>query len=541
MATQNIHAQLIQNAAAAFQRGAWNEAAGLCQQVMSQFGEDANALMILGVIRMEGGDPAGAIEYLERARELMPNHIHALVNLGTAYRAVGRLHEARIVLEAALQVDRRFAIAHNNLGNVLLDIGDRENAKKEYERAVVAQPNYAEPIAGLARIAEEEHRLDDARRLSERALRLAPQNVPAQLTRSRVALREGDAAQAAAALETLLRGGSPTPTNRVIGEGYLGEAYDKLGRVDDAFAAFSRANAIQHSQHIQAFGTDRGPMAPETVRRLTDFVLATDLSTWCEAPPVSGKNPVFLIGFPRSGTTLLDQILASHPQITTLEERDTLFDATDALIRPGEGFERWATLPASEIERLRALYWQQVATGMSGAPIRQVFVDKLPLNAIFLPIIHRLFPAAKIILAIRDPRDVVLSCFQQRFGLNAAMFQLLKLDSATAYYDGVMGLVEASRAKLPLDLHMVKYEALVGDFDATVRALLAFLGLDWNDAVRGYAETAKKRAIGTPSAAQVVLPIYGSAEGKWRSYRHFLAPHLPRLETWVRTYGYLPS
>src|SRR6185503_8173112 len=110
----------------------------------------------------------------------------------------------------------------------------------------------------------------------------------------------------------------------------------------------------------------------------------------------------------------------------------------------------------------------------------------------------------------------------QRFGMNHAMFQMLTLDSAVGYYDAVMALVDASRTKLPLDLHVVKYESVVADFDAAVRELLAFLGLDWNDAVRDFATTAKKRAIGTPSATQVVRPIYGSAQGKWRNYRRYL-------------------
>jgi hypothetical protein len=224
-----------------------------------------------------------------------------------------------------------------------------------------------------------------------------------------------------------------------------------------------------------------------------------------------------------------------------LEERDTLAGPAEALFKPGEGFERWASLSGAEIERLRTLYWQQVNAGLAGAATKDVFVDKLPLNAIYLPLIYRLFPTARIILAIRDPRDVVLSCYQQRFGMNPAMFQLLKLDSAVAYYDAVMKLVQVSREKLPLSLHEVRYESVVSDFDATIGALLEFLGLVWDDAVRDYAATAKRRTIGTPSAVQVVQPLYGSAQGKWRNYRRFLEPHLGALEPWVRTFGYAPS
>jgi hypothetical protein len=121
--------------------------------------------------------------------------------------------------------------------------------------------------------------------------------------------------------------------------------------------------------------------------------------------------------------------------------------------------------------------------------------------------------------------------------MNAAMFQLLKLDTAAAYYDAVMRLVRAARAKLPLAMHDVKYEAVVGDFDRTVEGVLTFLGLPWDDAVRRYAETAKARAIGTPSATQVVQPLYGTSRGKWRSYRRFMEPVLPILEPWVAAFG----
>jgi tetratricopeptide (TPR) repeat protein len=536
----NSNAELIQRAAAAFQRSAWAEAAQCCELALRQFGEDANALMILGTIEMQNGDVARAIVHYERARAAMPTHIHVLVNLGSAYREVGRLRDARDVLEKAVQVDRRFAIAHNNLGNVLLDLGDREAAKGEYEQAMAVQPDYAEPVAALARIAEEEHRLDDARRLSERALFLAPQNVLARLIRARTELRDGDPAQARGMLEALLRE-APTHTNRVVAEGYLGEACDKLGRYDDAFAAFARANDLQLAQHAAANAMDQGPMAPQTVTKLTAFVAATDLATWREAPPLNEAAPVFLIGFPRSGTTLLDQILASHPQITTLEERDTLVVLADALIASGHDFERWPTLPAHDIEQLRAAYWEHVAAGLRGAPMESVFVDKQPLNSVLLPLIYRLFPTAKILLAIRDPRDVLLSCFQQRFGMNAAMFQLLQLDTAAAYYDSIMSLVRASRKKFPLRMHEVKYETLVDAFEATVRGLLDFLEVPWDDAVLSYAETARKRTIGTPSAAQVVQPIYASSRGKWRNYRDHLEPHLARLEPWVTAFGYEPS
>lgn len=139
---------------------------------------------------------------------------------------------------------------------------------------------------------------------------------------------------------------------------------------------------------------------------------------------------------------------------------------------------------------------------------------------------------------LRDPRDVVLSCYQQRFSMNVAMYQLLRLDTACAYYDLVMRLLEVSRGKLPLQLYTVKYEDLIADFDHTVRGLLGFLELEWCEQVTRYAETARKRSIATPSHAQVVRPLYASARGKWLHYREFLEPCLPALAPWVRSLGY---
>jgi len=528
---------LMQRAVAALQRGAWGEAADLAQTVLQRFGPDVNALMVLAAVRTQAGDPRGAIELYERARVLAPDHVHLLVNLAAAYRAAANLPEARRALEAALRAEPRFAVAHNNLGNMLSDLGERAAALKSYERACALDPRYADPVAGLARMAEEEHRLGDARQFAERALRLAPHHVLAALTLARTLFRQDEPSAAATMLETLLTSGALSPTNRILAHGYLGEAYDSLARYEEAFAAFSEANALQHAQYASACAGERGPLAPASIARLTQLLEQAHPDAWSPAPPAA-RVPVFLLGFPRSGTTLLDQILASHPDVTTLEERDNLIDAARDLLSTERSFQSWSTLTAEEIERLRSLYWRRVQSGAAPGPLRRVFIDKQPMNAALLPLIHRLFPSAPVILALRDPRDVVVSCYQQRFGMNVAMYQLLRLDTASAYYDLVMRLVAVSRAKLPLRVHPVKYEGIVGDFETTVRELLAFLGLGWDEGVRAYAATARRRTIGTPSAAQVVRPLYGSARGKWRHYAQHLGPCMPLLAPWVEAFGY---
>ena len=528
--------ELIQRAVAALQRGALDEAAELATSALQRFGPEANALMVLATVRAERADSQGAIDLYERARALMPTHIHVLVNLAALYRASGRLQDARAALEQGLQVDPRFAIAHHNLGNVLADLGEGSAAQRAYERAAALDPRYPEPVASLAWHAQEEHRLAEARNLAERALLLAPHNALAQLTLARVKLRDHEPAAVLALCQSLLGQGALSVTNRIIAQGSLAEAYDQLERFDEAFIAYTSANELQREQWAPMLAEARGVLSPAGIERLATFVARADCRAWSPAPDTGG-SPTFLVGFPRSGTTLLEQILASHPQVATLEEKDTLHEIASELMGSDGALQRWASLAGAEIERLRTAYWQRVHTFLS-PPHRAVFVDKQPLNAVMLPLIHRLFPKARIILALRDPRDVVLSCFQQRFGMNEAMYQLLRLDTATHYYDAVMRLVQLSREKFPLRVHVIKYEDVLADFEGSIRSAMGFLGLDWDDSLRSYADTARRRTINTPSASQVVRPLYRVAHGKWRRYRRFLEPHLAALAPWVDEFGY---
>jgi hypothetical protein len=191
----------------------------------------------------------------------------------------------------------------------------------------------------------------------------------------------------------------------------------------------------------------------------------------------------------------------------------------------------------ADLEPYRGGYWRWVkATGR--APAGKVFVDKLPLHSIRLALIARLFPEARILFALRDPRDVVLSCFRRSFRVNAAMYEFVTLDGAARFYDAVMELATLSRERFPLDLAEARYEHLVGDFDGEVARLCAFMGLDWDPAMRDFADAARKRVIRTPSAAQVRRGLYATGREQWRRYAAELAAVEPVLAPWIALYGY---
>jgi len=269
---------------------------------------------------------------------------------------------------------------------------------------------------------------------------------------------------------------------------------------------------------------------------MTEFAKKLDLSRY-EDVTTPTPAPVFLIGFPRSGTTLLDQILSSHSQIVCLEEKEFLTDALSQILASGVGLDRLATLSADDISTVRRAYWERVQLAAPTSP-SAVIIDKMPLHVTLAPILRIIFPEARYIFALRDPRDVILSCYQQHFKLNAAMEQFLQLETAAALYDAVMQLWLTCRERLRLRFCEVRYEDVVADLEREGRRLAAFLDLEFESGMLDHRSTALKRLILTPSAQQVIEPIYARSVGRWRRYEAHLRPVLPVLNTWASRLGY---
>jgi hypothetical protein len=279
----------------------------------------------------------------------------------------------------------------------------------------------------------------------------------------------------------------------------------------------------------------------ETADRITAFVNASSPDSWTrptdEARSGSGpKSHVFLLGFARSGTTLLEQVFASHPDVVALEEQDLLAEAANTLLTGDAGLRKLATLTAKEIGDYRDGYWRRLkALGLDVEG--KVFIDKLPMNTLKLPLIAQLFPDAKIIFALRDPRDVLLSCYRRHFDINAANFEFLTLDDAAIFYTAVMALGAACREKLPLAQHVHRYEDMIEDFDKSTAAACEFVGIAWSPAMRDF-HAQERRPVVSPSAAQIRSPLNADSLGAWRRYRDHLRPILPQLRPWVERFGY---
>ena len=529
---------LLRRAIAAYESGAWPEAEAACAELLKTDPNYPDALQILGNIRARSGDTVAAEPLFERARAVSPGNVFILNSLGGVYAANGRIAQAREALEAALRIDGNFPWALQNYGGLLMEAGERAAAKRCFERALVSDPRHVESIAALADLAEKENRLEDGRALANRALALAPNFLAARAVVARLELREGHAAAAEAIAREMLEQPGLRPNLRVTNRMLLGEALEKLGRFEEAFASFTEANEMDRKLQAPRFENAQYASSPAAIAKLTDFTRTADPSTWTRPPADGLPTPVFLVGFPRSGTTLLQQVLAGHPDITTLEEQDNFRDAHESLLLAPGALERWTSLPQAELGRWRREYWNRVERKSPAGAKRATYLDKLPMNLAVLPVIHLLFPDAKFILALRDPRDVIVSCFRNHFAINAAMFQFLSLAGAARYYDAVMTSAEVARERLPLALHVVRYEDVVADLRREAMKLMEFLGQLWTEDVLKYTETASRREIYTPSATQVIQPIYKTSMGQWRRFEAQLAPVLPVLEPWVRKFGY---
>jgi len=264
---------------------------------------------------------------------------------------------------------------------------------------------------------------------------------------------------------------------------------------------------------------------------------ATDVSAWPGIAPPASPPHIFVLGYPRSGNTLLENVLASLPGTAAIEEMPTLREADLAFLTEPAGLARFAQLDDAALATYRSAYWQRAGQALGRDPAGLALVDMDPLKSIRLPLIARLFPAARILLVRRDPRDVVWSCFRTSFALSNAAMDFTTLEGAALHYDALMRLTELALAKLPMAVLEVPYHRMVQDFDAMTREVCAFAGLAWSEDLRRFDRTARERGVSTASARQVRRGLFDGTR-QWEPYAAYLEPVMPILAPWIEKLGY---
>lgn len=480
-----------------------------------------------------------ALEVLERALRLSPDDPYVLNSIGVCLSKAERPLEALGAFDAALTLDPDFAHAHNARGIALAAIGDRAAARLAQQRAAQLNPEFPEPLGALAALAAEEKDWPTARDYAQRALAMDPEQPAAAMALATVEVQEGDFAAAEARMSRLIGAGRLTLLHLAGAQNIRADALDALDRAEEAMAAYKAANV--ELRRVQVPALKARELGVESCRRLIAYFEAAKAADWRPVPeterPAQESGHVFLVGFARSGTTLLEQVLASHTQIVALEEKPTVDDAILEYFGDNASLDRLAAMDEAEAAPWRELYWRRVRE-FGVEPDGKVFVDKLPLHTIHLPVIAKLFPRAKILFARRDPRDVVVSCFRRRFRPNPLVVEFTDLTRTAEVYASAMRLAEIYGEKLTLPVHIHRHEDLVEDLDAETQAICQFIGVPWDPNMRNFVETANRRDIRTPSAGQVRRGLYREGMGQWRRYGATIDEIKPILAPWVAAFGY---
>ncbi len=456
-----------------------------------------------------------AATHFRRAAELEPHNADAHNNLGNALHAQGKLEEAADAYRRALAERPDFAAAHKNLGNCLRELGDLEGALAQFQDALRLRPDYAEAYSGLGNVLKTGGRLEEARRAHEKAVELAPKNgmLHQQLAESKH-FSAGD--PQIAQMEALVCDEAIPETGRLALHFALGKAYADAGDDDRSFRHYLQGNALKRRQ-IPYDETSMLALLAGIERIFTREMMEARAGQGFPDPA-----PVFIIGMPRSGTSLVEQILASHPKVHGAGELKLFSEAAagckTAGGRPLRFPDEAEALSAQQLQEIGKAYVEGIR---KLAPSSDRVTDKMPWNFRYAGLIHLSLPRAKIIHVRRDPLDTCISCFTKLF--TRGQPYSYDLGELGRYYKAYEKLMAHWRAALPSGVMLeVHYEDLAADLDGVARRLVAHCGLAWNDTCLSFHE--HDRPVRTASAAQVRRPIYRSSIARWRAYREHLAP-----------------
>jgi tetratricopeptide (TPR) repeat protein len=494
------------------------EAERLMRRALAIRPDSPEALVNLGRLLIDLDRPRDAGASLGRAVALRPQDAEAHYNLGIAQRRMRQLAEAAASFETVLRLQPDNALALSNFAETLCDLDRHADAIALLDRLDRLKPDDPANLILKGRAYQETGALDQARAFFARAVAVTPVLAAAWLD---LVSACGLAPDQLARLEALAGESRQPAEDRALLLFALGKAYEGLERYDEAFSCFLQGNRLKRS--LAAYDE---PALKAQVARLQRSFSRDLLEARARQGSTSGL-PIFIVGYPRSGTTLVEQILASHPMVHGAGERDFMGDIASALHGPGNaeiGFPE--CLPLLPPETLRRAGDTYVAMLQGLAPTAPRITDKFLLNYYFLGLIRLILPQAPIIHVRREPMDSCLSCFATHFSGNLSFtYDLAELGRNYGLYLKTMALW---RRVLPEGAMLeVDYEAVVGDLEGQARRIIAHCGLPWDERCLAFHRT--RRSVRTASIVQVRQPIYRSSLARWRRYEKHLGPLLEAL------------
>jgi tetratricopeptide (TPR) repeat protein len=533
------------------QAGDLRSAETLCAKALTQNPADGDAWHLRGVLAHQAGDKASAVAFLEQAVRHQSGEAVYWSNLGLMHQAVGRLDEAIADFRRAIALQPDFEPARANLGNALNSKGDFVAAEAECRTALRLRPNLAaaENNLGVALVGQE--RPQEAMACFRRAVQLNPNSVDAHRNLGHVLREIGAFDEARREYETVIALNpweskayySLTLTRRYTLADRpeierlearlahpdlslpdrtelhfaLGKIYDDCALYDQAFAHFRQGNeALRPAWDRRQFAS-----------RIDAMIEAFSPQRVAQLPDVGNpsEQPVFIVGMPRSGTTLVEQILATSPQVAACGEVNDVPQMAAELEARSNPADWPRCLPDLAPETIREMAERYLSRRLAIHPQAARITDKMPKNSFHLGFVWRMFPRARIILCQRDPRDVCLSCYCIHFETRLEF--ACDLEDLGFYYGQHQRMIAHWQNVLPLRMLEVQYERLVTDPEAETRRIVEFCGLPWNERHVRFHEN--RNPVRTSSGWQVRQPMYRTALGRWQNYQQHLGPLLASL------------
>ena len=490
----------------------------------------------LGIILKELGNLEEAEDSYRKAIKLKPDYADAYTNLGNLFQEIGRLDEALEKHRQAIAFKPEYAEAHYNLGLTLRELGNLEEAEDSYRKAIKLKPDYADAYLNLCELLEQTNKLDEVLFVIKNAkTKIVTKGADFLFYEALVQFRQ-EAYEVAKRLITKININELTEKRKSRFLKLKADWYHHQKEFNIAFETYKAMNdVVKKSPEYKKQRANE--YFNENKEKVFQLKLLQGKSSYTPSFKSIGLRPTFLVGFPRSGTTLLDTILRSHSKIDVVEEQPMLSSMKNSLGHL-PNISMIEKIDYSSAKIASNFYFKELKKH-TVLDKNQIVIDKLPLNILHLPLINKIFPKARFILALRHPFDCVMSCWMQNFRMNPAMANMVDLDRIIDFYCLAMEILNLSQKRYSLNIHKIRYEDLIIDFEVEVSKILSFLNLKWEDKLRNYQETAIARGwVNTPSYSQVLKPIYKTASYRWKNYEEHLESFKSKLLPWIDEYKY---
>ena len=470
-----------------------------------------------------------------KAIEIKSDFSLAYNNLGSLLSRQGKLREAEEFTEKAIVYNPKFELAYVNLGTIKIDLDKSSEAEELFLSAIEINKNYNYAYSNLFRLYEKTNNLNKLKTKIESLKENKNILNEILMFKARISFRKKDFKMAKTLIDQVSNDWlkNTDHSTNLLYWSFRAFIEEKVKNYDEAFKCFEKSQLnLKYENTNPKIFQDYITTYRKNIDK--DAFLAKAKGT-----KIIKDSPVFLIGFPRSGTTLLDTILRSHPEIDVLEEKP-LINSVEQIIKSKFKYplDKLHKLSNEDLDFLRNHYLESLRNNCDNKSAK-ILIDKFPFQTVCLPLINLLFPDSKIIFTHRNPYDTVLSCFQQSFEPNNAMANFRSIESASRIYDLTMSIWLNYKKKLKMNYITSKYEDLIENFDKHILKILNFLDVSWDENIKNYRITAHERGkINTPSSSQVVQPLYKSSIDKWKNYEKYFKNSNNYLDKWIKYFNY---